>query len=79
MASQCSRRGFLKTALAGGIREWPWQTDTSVSWKSWGHIDDVKLLGSDARLDWHQAPAALTVQMPLQKPGDIAYVLKVTV
>jgi alpha-L-fucosidase len=30
----------LERGLESGIRELPWQTDTSVSWKSWGYIED---------------------------------------
>lgn len=30
----------IERGLAAGIRELPWQTGTSVSWKSWGYIED---------------------------------------
>lgn len=30
----------IERGLEGAIRELPWQTDTSVSWKSWGYIED---------------------------------------
>ncbi len=30
----------IERGLASGIRELPWQTGTSVSWKSWGYIED---------------------------------------
>ncbi len=30
----------LERGIESGIRELPWQTDTSVSWKSWGYIED---------------------------------------
>jgi alpha-L-fucosidase len=30
----------LERGLESGIRELPWQTDTSVSWRSWGYIED---------------------------------------
>jgi alpha-L-fucosidase len=30
----------FERGLAASIRLLPWQTDTSVSWKSWGYIDD---------------------------------------
>jgi alpha-L-fucosidase len=42
-------------------------------------ISNVSLLGSDAKLTWRQGPDALTVNMPAEKPGDIAYTLKITV
>jgi len=41
-------------------------------------ISEVRLLGSDAKLEWHQGPDALTVRMPSEKPCDIAYALKIT-
>jgi len=41
-------------------------------------ISDVRLLGSDAKLEWHQGPDALTVRMPGEKPDDIAYAVKIT-
>ncbi|MGH9469322.1 MAG: alpha-L-fucosidase, partial [Terriglobia bacterium] len=30
----------IERGIEGGIRELHWQTDTSVSWKSWGFIED---------------------------------------
>ncbi|MGH9440630.1 MAG: alpha-L-fucosidase, partial [Terriglobia bacterium] len=30
----------IERGLENKIRELPWQTDTSVSWKSWGYIED---------------------------------------
>jgi alpha-L-fucosidase len=30
----------FERGLAAGIQELPWQTDTSVSWKSWGYIEN---------------------------------------
>jgi alpha-L-fucosidase len=41
-------------------------------------ISDVRLLGSEARLEWHQGADALTIQMPAEKPCDYAYALKIT-
>ena len=43
-----------------------------------GRIANVSLLGSDARLKWRQDSDALVVEMPPQKPCDIAYALKIT-
>jgi alpha-L-fucosidase len=43
-----------------------------------GRISNVSLLGSDARLKWRQDADALVVEMPGEKPGDIAYALKIT-
>lgn len=30
----------IERGLASGVRDLPWQTDTSVGWKSWGYIED---------------------------------------
>ncbi|MGH9445519.1 MAG: alpha-L-fucosidase [Terriglobia bacterium] len=30
----------IERGLVGEVRELPWQTDTSVGWKSWGYIQD---------------------------------------
>lgn len=42
-----------------------------------GSIADVRLLGVDAKLDWHHTPQALTVAAPGSKPLDYAATLKV--
>jgi alpha-L-fucosidase len=39
---------------------------------------DVRLLGFDERLEWRLAGEALAVKMPAKKPGDHAYVFKIT-
>ena len=42
-------------------------------------ISNVSLLGCDARLKWRREPDALVVEMPSEKPCDIAYALKITI
>ncbi|HET7213908.1 MAG TPA: alpha-L-fucosidase [Terriglobia bacterium] len=42
-----------------------------------GRISNVGLLGGDARLKWRQDSDALVVEMPAEKPCDIAYALKI--
>ncbi|HXJ96160.1 MAG TPA: alpha-L-fucosidase [Terriglobia bacterium] len=44
-----------------------------------GSIEDVRLLGSDAKLDWKQTDSGLRISAPSSKPGDFAYVFKVGV
>ncbi len=44
-----------------------------------GKISEVTLLGSNESLKWRQMPDALVIQTPARKPGDYAYVFKVTV
>lgn len=41
-------------------------------------ILDVKLLGNDAKLKWHQDPDALTIQTPPGKPCDYVYAFEIT-
>jgi alpha-L-fucosidase len=40
-------------------------------------IQSVSLLGSEAKIEWHQDPDGLRVQLPAQPPGKYAYVLRV--
>jgi len=53
-------------ALAGGAPDSP-------------KVESVTLLGSDLRLQFHQQPDGLHVQVPSQAPGKYAYVFRVTV
>ncbi len=46
--------------------------------KSEHTISNVKMLGSDATLDWSHGENGLNVIMPQKKPGDFAYVLEIT-
>ncbi|MDQ2777153.1 MAG: alpha-L-fucosidase [Acidobacteriota bacterium] len=41
-------------------------------------IRSVELLGSKANVHWSQTAAGLSVQMPREKPGDYAFVLKIS-
>jgi alpha-L-fucosidase len=43
-----------------------------------GSIEGVRLLGSDARLDWKQTDNGLRISAPSSKSGDFAYVFKVS-
>jgi len=43
-----------------------------------GKIQSIKLLGSQARLNWSRDDRGLNVQLPEEKTGDYAYVLKIT-
>jgi alpha-L-fucosidase len=43
-----------------------------------GKIQNVELLGFDGKLQWSQDDSALKVLVPQQKPGDYAFVFKVT-
>jgi alpha-L-fucosidase len=43
-----------------------------------GSINDVQLLGSDAKLDWKQSENGLRISAPPNKSGDFAYVFKVS-
>ena len=43
-----------------------------------GKIQNVELLGFDGKLQWSQDDSALKVMVPAQKPGDYAFVFKVT-
>ena len=42
-----------------------------------GKIQSIHLLGSEQTLHWEQEPDALTIQLPQQKPSEIAYVFKI--
>ena len=42
-------------------------------------IETVVLLGSDAKLTFHQQPDGLRIQLPAQAPGKYAYAFRVTV
>ena len=42
-----------------------------------GRISSVSLLGDGSNLEWNQAPDALTIKTPLEKPCDIAYAFKI--
>lgn len=42
-----------------------------------GTIQSIRLLGSEQTLQWKQGPDALTIQLPRQKPNEIAYVFKI--
>ncbi|HEY4414835.1 MAG TPA: alpha-L-fucosidase [Verrucomicrobiae bacterium] len=62
-----------------------WPTN-SVPIKSFGKssaglevpIQKIELLGSDEKVEWSQAAAALTISAPKNKPSDIAIVYKIT-
>ena len=41
-------------------------------------IRSVELLGSNATLKWKREPKGLIIEAPAQKPGEHAYVLKIT-
>jgi alpha-L-fucosidase len=43
-----------------------------------GKIQNVELLGFDGKLQWSQDDSALKVLVPQQKPGDHAFVFKLT-
>lgn len=40
-------------------------------------IQSVALLGSDAKLEWHQTPDGLHIQLPASGPGKYAYVFRI--
>ena len=40
-------------------------------------ISAVQLVGSNAKLEFHQTDDALEVQLPAQAPGKYAYVVKI--
>jgi alpha-L-fucosidase len=39
-------------------------------------VQSVNLLGSEARIEWHQDPEGLRIQFPARPPGKYAYVLR---
>ena len=41
-------------------------------------ITNVELIGSRAKIEWHQSDDALDVKLPASAPGKYAYALKVT-
>jgi alpha-L-fucosidase len=43
-----------------------------------GQIGNVELLGCAEKLTWTRGPDGLTVNLPAQRPGDYAYVFKIT-
>jgi alpha-L-fucosidase len=43
-----------------------------------GQIGNVELLGSGAKLTWNRDADGLTINLPTQRPGDYAYVFKIT-
>ncbi|MFC1636910.1 alpha-L-fucosidase [Planctomycetota bacterium] len=63
-----------------------WPKDNNVVIKSLcknaavglAEIQSIKLLGSKARLNWSRNAHGLNVQLPDEKTGDYAYVLKIT-
>ena len=75
----------IERGLAPGIRELPWP-EREAGIKALGKksknapagVSDVSLLGSGARLKWRQDKGALAVEMPGEKPCDIAHALKIT-
>jgi alpha-L-fucosidase len=44
-----------------------------------GRISNVRLLGTEAALDWKQDSDALTIRIPREKPCDYAYCFKIVV
>jgi hypothetical protein len=42
-------------------------------------ISSVELIGSDAKVQFHQTDEGLDVQLPGQAPGKYAYALKISV
>ncbi|WP_303317228.1 alpha-L-fucosidase [Flavivirga abyssicola] len=58
-----------------------WPKNGSVLIKSITHDDHVsgiKMLGSEADINWSQNDVGLLVEMPKDKPGEYAYVLELT-
>ena len=43
-----------------------------------GQVGDVRLLGSDAKLTWKREDKGLVIAVPERKPGDHAFVFKIT-
>ncbi|MCC6365390.1 MAG: alpha-L-fucosidase [Bryobacterales bacterium] len=41
-------------------------------------VKSVELLGYSGKLDWHQTPDGVKIDMPANKPGDYAYAFRVT-
>jgi alpha-L-fucosidase len=70
----CSADGEIVYCI---LPEWP---DETVAIKSLAGLDvaDVRLLGSDAKLEWTIEQGGIIVDMPELKPCDHAYVLAVT-
>ncbi|MGH9581325.1 MAG: alpha-L-fucosidase [Bryobacteraceae bacterium] len=59
----------IERGLENKIRELPWQTDTSLSWKSWGYIEDNS----------YKSPSEIIPELvPRSKPGNYAYTFKIT-
>lgn len=61
-----------------------WPTDGKLTVHALGSgalkgrkVQSVDLLGSDAKVQWHQDEDALHAQLPAQPPGKYAYVLRV--
>ena len=52
-----------------------WGSDSSIKAEQ---IEHVEMLGSDEAITWSQNADGLRVKVPSQKPGDYAYVVKVT-
>lgn len=60
-----------------------WPADGKVTIHSLGSsalkgqkVQSVDLVGSEARLEWHQDPDGLRIQLPIRPPGKYAYVLR---
>jgi alpha-L-fucosidase len=49
---------------------------TSANLLAKGEIAHLSLLGSDANLSWRQDTDGLRITLPMEKPGDFAYVFK---
>ncbi len=62
-----------------------WSTEGTMNIKSLAHgsencpwqIKEIRLLGLDDELEWHQDKEALTIHIPASKPGDHAFVFEV--
>lgn len=61
------------------LLDWPEDSSSLIKsiTKSEKEVTGVKLLGSDATLEWTQDENGLSVKMPTEKPGDHAFVLEI--
>jgi alpha-L-fucosidase len=79
--------GFGSSAFAQSlvVRQWRPASDlqikslnTSSALLAKGEIANISLLGSDAKLSWQNNSEELRVTLPHEKPGDFAYVFKIS-
>ena len=83
-ATPYSARDIRFTAKDGAVYAWlmAWPEDATVTIRSLaasaGRVNNVALLGSAEKLDWHQTEEGLVVHLPKVKPCRFTYGLRIT-